>query len=679
MTERDPFPMRSKEAAALAASVAEDPSPADGEGNTSSWNRMGTSTSVDPPSKATSSEGELGDIDAKGKLVGGSKRSKKKKGAEGETSIYDEDEMNSGGGRNGDEDDEDDFLNQPLGTSPLEDALPPQGRRMLNATTRGFGRVYRRLYGDSIPPSEMLRTLCLSSTLFFMIGGYWLLRSLKDPVLTALCGVTVIPKAKMLSVFVVLGVVAIYNRLLDSDTPKHRLFYVFGSFYFVLFSTIAVLLSDETIGLPNQEPDPARILGWISYCSIESFGSVMVSLFWSFANSNFSLESAKASYGFMVATAQVGSIIGPTIVNQFGGSLGLPKCYFIGALCMLFLQGSIYLYVSVYGASDVKKDEGSPKKKKEKAGILEGLKLFAQHNYVKGIFAISCLFMVEVTIVDYTMKVLARDHFASLHPCERGQSCWNAGEDEPSGMSEMATAEFMRFMGLFGQATNTLSFFLSLLGTSAVIRTLGLRLTLLLFPSICLGTIIMVRLNPTLYTVFAAMMILKASSYALNNPTKEILYQPTSSSVRYKAKSWIDIFGARGSKALGSVVTNAFSDSASTLISNGSLVGMGVASFLIWNARFMGKKFDEYNESGYIVGGENTDDGEKDGAGNGIEMAENQNEGEGTSCAIYDDDEIGEVEEGQSDDSDEGGKDEEGNNADSGDNKDGKLSEVIMV
>jgi AAA family ATP:ADP antiporter len=51
-----------------------------------------------------------------------------------------------------------------------------------------------------------------------MIGGYWLLRSLKDPVLTALCGVGSIPKAKMLSVFVVLGVVAVYNHLLDEES-----------------------------------------------------------------------------------------------------------------------------------------------------------------------------------------------------------------------------------------------------------------------------------------------------------------------------------------------------------------------------------------------------------------------------------------------------------------------------
>jgi AAA family ATP:ADP antiporter len=203
-------------------------------------------------------------------------------------------------------------------------------------------------------------------------------------------------------------------------------------------------------------------------------------------------------------------------------------------------------------------------------------------------------------------------------------------------MSAEATAAFTTFMGFFGQATNALSFLLSFFGTSAIIRYLGLRLALLLFPSLCLLVIIIVRLNPTLYVVFAAMMVLKANSYALNNPTKEMLYQPTSSAVRYKAKSWIDIFGARGSKAMGSLVTNAFSESASELVSNGSLVGMCVASFLIWNARFMGRSFDEYIKSGYIVGGEDEDLATNDQ----VELAETQNEAEDTSCGIYEDDQI---------------------------------------
>jgi hypothetical protein len=45
------------------------------------------------------------------------------------------------------------------------------------------------------------------------------------------------------------------------------------------------------IGLDNQQQSPYRIIGWISYCGIESFGSVMASLFCSFANSNFFASS----------------------------------------------------------------------------------------------------------------------------------------------------------------------------------------------------------------------------------------------------------------------------------------------------------------------------------------------------------------------------------------------------
>jgi AAA family ATP:ADP antiporter len=270
--------------------------------------------------------------------------------------------------------------------------------------------------------------------------------------------------------------------------------------------------------------------------------------------------------------------------------------------------------------------------------------------------------MVEVTIIDYTMKVLAKDHFSGLYPCTAGNSCWDVVKNEPRGMSAEATAAFTTFMGLFGQATNTLSFLLSFLGTSAIIRKLGLRLTLLLFPTLCLIVIIIVRLHPTLYVVFAAMMVLKANSYALNNPTKEMLYQPTSSAVRYKAKSWIDIFGARGSKALGSLVTNAFSDSASHLVANGSLVGMCVASFLIWNARFMGRSFDEYVKTGYIVGG---DDDAQNTNGDHIELATEQNDCSDTSCGIYEDDEIKENVSDHSDPNDDSDSDDDGKQADS--------------
>ncbi|KAL7544896.1 hypothetical protein ACHAWF_015768 [Thalassiosira exigua] len=729
MDDRDPFPMRSEEAQRLAASVVDgggggggDDGPGDGPSSSSSrgssWRAMGTSLSASLPRalfRGRGGGGSFGASSGREALVarkeraGRRKRKKKKGGAnandddeEGE-SIYDRDELDESRGvgddacdDDGDHDggaEDDDFLESPLRSSrgllrpgDVSDLPRPLGSALLRlqrayrSSYRGVRSLHRRWYGDSLSWDDFLRTLVLSSTLFVMIGGYWLLRSLKDAVLAALCGVESIPRAKMLSVFVVLGVVAAYNHLLDESNGfrKEQLFYVFGTFYGVLFAGIAYLLDHPTIGLANQAEDPTRVLGWVSYCAIESFGSVMVSLFWSFANSNFDLKQAKRSYGTMVATAQVGSILGPTFVNRYSDKIGIPACYMVGAGCMLGLQGTMWLYVSMFGVAEDKEQEKEGEKeapkKKNKAGILEGIHLFMEHNYVKGIFAISCLFMVEVTIdlsnhlqhvftVDYTMKVLARDHFSTEYPClphdettGEAMSCWDVESKAATGMSADATNAFTTFMALFGQATNTLSFLLSFFGTSAVIRYLGLRTTLLLFPSICLIVIMTVRMYPTLNVVFAAMMILKANSYALNNPTKEMLYQPTSSGVKYKAKSWIDIFGARGSKALGSVVTNAFSSSAAELIDKGSVVGMCVATFLIWNARFMGKKFEEYTELGYVVGEANEDeDGGGDysevggeGQSKNVEMASKQNNEGDTSCAFYEDDEVGAEEEGQS-------------------------------
>lgn len=579
MGGKDPFPMQSEAAQAMG-------------GVSGDWNTM--SSDVNVAETTTESEEKERLLHSTGNVL---------------DNDADEEEEE-------DNDRDDEFLDRPLWESKAK-GLSKIGviiRRTLQS-------LVSALYGDSLSVSELLRALTLSSTLFFMIGGYWLLRSLKDPVLAAICGVSTIPKAKMLSVFIVLGVVSVYNYLLDSNIAKHKLFYIFGSFYFTLFTSIALLLTHPTIGLPNKEADPSRLLGWVSYCSIESFGSVMVSLFWSFANSNVSLETAKSAYGVMVATAQIGSILGPSFVNLYAETMGPAKCYMVGALCMLFLQGTMYAFISIYGVS-----ESSSGSKKPKAGVTEGLVLFWKHNYVKGIFAISCLFMVEVTIVDYTLKVLAQEYYHDKFPND----------------SEAAINGFASFMGRFGQVTNGLSFIFSLLGTSAVIRICGLRRTLLLFPTLCLLVICMVRLHPDLYTVFGAMIALKACSYALNNPTKELLYQPTTPSIKYKAKSWIDIFGARGSKAAGSLVTNAFRDSAVHLVNYGSLVGMAVASFLIFNAWWMGHKFDELTSNGEVVGSDDDEDEVRN-----LEMAIHQQDDPDTSCAIDDDDKVGAEEEGQ--------------------------------
>lgn len=52
--------------------------------------------------------------------------------------------------------------------------------------------------------------------------------------------------------------------------------------------------------------------------AIESYGSLAVALFWAFTNATVDLEGAKASYGLIIAGAQIGAIIGEYGVFEEG-------------------------------------------------------------------------------------------------------------------------------------------------------------------------------------------------------------------------------------------------------------------------------------------------------------------------------------------------------------------------
>jgi hypothetical protein len=78
--------------------------------------------------------------------------------------------------------------------------------------------------------------------------------------------------------------------------------------------------------------------------------------------------------------------------------------------------------------------------------------------------------------------------------------------------------------------------------------------------------------------------------------------QMTSSSVQYKCRSWIETFGQRGCKALGSVITGSLAGSTADLVNYGSVVGVTMAVFLIWCSTQVGRQFEVLAASGEKVG-----------------------------------------------------------------------------
>ncbi|MFQ5728860.1 MAG: Npt1/Npt2 family nucleotide transporter, partial [Waddliaceae bacterium] len=149
-----------------------------------------------------------------------------------------------------------------------------------------------RFFYPSIKDEEIKKFCLLALIFLFLIGGYWLMRLLKDTIFFKIAfpeglgwapqqGKNFQPIAKIISPFVVVGCILIYSKLVDIY-KRHHLFYILCTFYAILYATVtAMLFARANYGDAALGKTLLGTLGWVSYFGIESFGSLMPALFWS--------------------------------------------------------------------------------------------------------------------------------------------------------------------------------------------------------------------------------------------------------------------------------------------------------------------------------------------------------------------------------------------------------------
>jgi AAA family ATP:ADP antiporter len=95
------------------------------------------------------------------------------------------------------------------------------------------------------------------------------------------------------------------------------------------------------------------------------------------------------------------------------------------------------------------------------------------------------------------------------------------------------------------------------LGINNIQRWFGMRVSLLFLPILVIGTVIFLKFNAqSLLIAFWIMVFSKAVNYALNQPSLKQLYIPTTKDTKYKAQSWMEVFGSRTAKAGGSYIND---------------------------------------------------------------------------------------------------------------------------
>ncbi|MBU1008065.1 hypothetical protein KKA53_03230 [Candidatus Dependentiae bacterium] len=440
-------------------------------------------------------------------------------------------------------------------------------------------RLIRALWGD-LSKEELKKFSLLAVGFFLLIGSYWPLKILKDVVFINMIGSKYQPDAKILSLILFFPLVLFYSRLVDYFS-KEKLIYFFVIMYGSLGFLFVYFFYHPTIGVANAEQSPYRLLGWLFYLFVESYISIMVSLYWAFINDVTTPESAKKGYGLLIFGSQLGAVVFISIGNYLSRDVSLyaqrvPFIALMSVLTFFLVALVVFLLTHVVSHDELQGYQGTDKgiEKKGSVGFFDGLRVLLRFPYVGGIFGLVFFHEVVSALMHYQMLRLVEVTYLS-----------NSGFVN-------------KFMFDFTLVMQGISCLFALFGTSYFQRKIGVRGCLLSYPILLGIGVVFYIVNPTLSFIAGVMIIAKGINYVLNQPAKEILYIPTTRAIKYKAKAWVDMFGLRSAKMGGSLVNKSIG------LASNVTGGISILVIVFWVglSRAIGRKYHEVVTKGDRIG-----------------------------------------------------------------------------
>ncbi len=402
---------------------------------------------------------------------------------------------------------------------------------------------------------EFKKFLRMGLIFALIIGAYWTLRPLKDSIFIHLVGKYQLPFAKTISVIALLPLVMFYTKLIEK-TSREKMLIILPCFYGIAILLMSLLMfflqaSSEQLARGSFLGSlSTQAIGYFWYLFVESFGSLMVALFWAFAADTTEPSHAKRGFPLVVAIGQIGGILFPYGIGGLPHRLKLltdSLSIFLLGLFILCIIPMIRYFLKKTPKDLLQAFHGGNEKtveKKQEPGFLEGLKLLVKNRYLLCIFASNFIYEVAVTIFDFNFKLAAGSVYSGV--------------------------ALSNYLSIYGSIVNVISLSCLLLGISNITRFLGIKTALSLMPIIVGFALFGFVTLDSLSFLFGLMVGSKAINYALNGPALKQLYIPTTPDVKFKAQAWIETFGSRSSKQAGSIFNMSLSPLQNTF---GMLVG----------------------------------------------------------------------------------------------------------
>jgi AAA family ATP:ADP antiporter len=254
-------------------------------------------------------------------------------------------------------------------------------------------------------------------------------------------------------------------------------------------------------------------------------GSLLISQFWSLANDIYDARQAKRVFGFIGGGASLGGIIGAGFAGQYARTIGTNNLLLVAAL-FLAVCGVIVSSIAMR-----EKPTGADAALSEEKGMSprEAVALLIKSRHFLIIALVISFAAIGAGIVEQQVNMAAAQYI----PGKDGRTAF--------------LANVIFYSSIAG-------FLIQMTLTSRLHRLLGIGFALLLLPITLGGTGILMLATAALWSATTARVLDTSLRYTVDKTTREILFMPLPTAMKYRAKPFADVAVDRFAKGLGAAL-----------------------------------------------------------------------------------------------------------------------------
>ncbi len=255
-------------------------------------------------------------------------------------------------------------------------------------------------------------------------------------------------------------------------------------------------------------------------------GSLLISQFWSLANIIYEPRQAKRLFGFIGGGASLGGIVGAGFAGQYAKPIGTNNLLLVAGLVLLVC----FAIVWVISMREKPGQHGEVAPDDEKGmSPLEAIRLLRESKHFQVIALVISFAAIGAGIIDQQLNMAVQEGIP--------------GKDERTA-----------YLGNVTFYASIAGFVIQMTLTSRVHRLLGIGFALLLMPVSVAGTAALMLWIPALWTSTTARVLDTSLRYTVDKTTREILFMPLPTAMKYKAKPFADVAVDRFAKGVGAAV-----------------------------------------------------------------------------------------------------------------------------